>query len=796
MSSPEIFSGTVSRVLFENDDFRILLVNLDSDKGASGLSAAVTVKGDFPAQNVQIGTWVSFEGKWIEHEQYGKQISVTRSPVAVSKWTNDRVAAALSSNGVGPTTRAQLLAHAKSRGIPLSDLLDQTAILIIPGLDQVTLDHALSRWRSLRTYMDAATFMSEAGLPASIVSAVWKTFGTDLEKLVTVDPWVLVQIPGITFQEVDEIAVRLNVPLSNPGRVRGAVLASIQEAIRDGHVFSTTGQVVAAVSNMIPGVVVPPAEVAAAISDLLKATKIVVDKATQPGLVALYDSWHYRVEVECALLLWQRLTQPLEESYLKVALCRVGDKVRDAFDQGASLEALAIAALENWSAGHKTALTPEQLQSATQALVSPVSLLTGLPGTGKTTTLRAVVSILRDMGIPFLLAAPTGIAAKRMSSVTGAEAATIHRAFGAKGFMKDGEEREASYVGVTGDKARKTSSGGDGEWEYGEGNHHPAKCIVVDESSMLDLHMLYRLLTATSPTCRLMFVGDPFQLPSVGSGDVLHDLVKSGIFPHSHLTTIFRQEETSGIVLAAHAVHAGKLPSTAGKDFVLLEAATEEEASDLITMVSKKLYDKRMNFQVLSPRHAGSAGVTALNSRLRLALNPAGAGVAEMRLGGSVVREGDRIMIVKNDYNLGVYNGDVGKVSTIDRRSKEVELKIFAGPGQPARIVSYQFKDATRAIRLAYAQTVHKSQGQEYDVIVLPVLPSFGQQLQRNLFYTAITRAKKRVFLIGVSSAILKAVENNQAESRNSLLGKRLVALHAKGASTCAAPVLEATSES
>jgi exodeoxyribonuclease V alpha subunit len=394
------------------------------------------------------------------------------------------------------------------------------------------------------------------------------------------------------------------------------------------------------------------------------------------------------------------------------------------------------------------------------------------------------------MGIPFLLVAPTGIAAKRMSTITGSDAATIHRAFGARGFTRSDQERKATYVGVVGESTRKDTrhSGGE-EWEYGPGNPHPARMVILDEASMLDLHMLYRLLTATRSTCQIVFVGDPFQLPSVGPGDVLRDLVRAKVFPHSHLTQIWRQEGTSGIVIAAHEVHAGRTPTSDGKDFVLLPAPDEEEASDLIVAIARKLYDKKANFQVLSPRHAGDAGVTTLNHRLRLALNPASSGVVEMRLGGSVVREGDRIMVVKNDYNMGVYNGDVGKVARIDRRAKEIEVKIFEGLGLPSRLIRYRFSDASRALRLAYAQTVHKSQGQEYDVIVLPVLSSFGRQLQRNLFYTAITRAKKKVLVVGSASAIARAVSNNRAEKRNTLLAERLIDRLGKGGAVAAGAV-------
>ena len=318
------------------------------------------------------------------------------------------------------------------------------------------------------------------------------------------------------------------------------------------------------------------------------------------------------------------------------------------------------------------------------------------------------------------------------------------------------------------------SSGGSGQWEYGPGNPHPAKFLVVDESSMLDLHMLYRLLSGTSKSCRIMFVGDPFQLPSVGAGDVLRDMKKSRVFAHAHLTKIWRQGGTSGIVLAAHAVHDGKPPLSDGKDFIVTEAFSDETAADIVVKLAEGLHAKKWNFQVLSPRHGGGAGVTELNQRLRLALNPSVEGLREMRLSGSVVREGDRVMVTQNNYTLGVYNGDVGTVSRIDTRRKDIEIRVHDGPEVTPKLVKYEFKEASKSLRLAYAQTVHKSQGQEYDCIVVPVLMSYGRQLQRNLFYTAITRAKKKVFVVGTDAAIAKAVRNDKSASRNTLLGIRV----------------------
>jgi len=756
-----IFSGKVKNVVYENDTFKIVKLVLDDT------SKVVTVKGHFPVQSVSVGAWLCFEGEETTHSQYGKQIAVTRSPATTLSWSDDRILSALSANGVGPTSRLTLKQWATKEGKTLFELLggDISAC----GLDEFGCLYVSSRWKSVRTYMEGATFMAEVGLPPSVVGEVWKTFGSDLEDLITTDPWVLVRVAGISFADADAVAMKMGVCLDSPGRVRGSILSCLRDSFQDGHVFSTTGQMVDSVERSVPGGVTPK-QVAEGIAALRGDEQLVVDRETA-DVVALYDPWHHTAETFCAEELGKRASSPLDEDFLRVGLRRVGDHVRDGGDD---IEDLSRRAIEVWASSRQVELSEPQLAACVTALTSPVSLLTGLPGTGKTTSLQAIVSVLKDAEIPFLLTAPTGIAAKRMALVTGSEAVTIHRAFGAKGFRKEEEERESTYLGIVGESKKKTQDI-DSDWEFGPGRPHPAKFVVVDESSMVDLHMLHRLLSATSEDCRLLFVGDPYQLPSVGSGDVLRDLVKSTVFPHHHLTEIFRQEGTSGIVAASHAVHNGQLPESDGKDFIFISVDSDDEAAQTIVEIAKKLYSKRLNFQVLSPRHGGDVGVTNLNQRLRLALNPSVAGIGELRLGGAVVREGDRIMVVKNDYQMGVYNGDVGKVSRIDKKAKQIELKIFQGSKIAPRLVRYPFKDASRIVRLAYAQTVHKSQGQEYDVIVLPVLNSFGRQLQRNLFYTAVTRAKEKVFLVGSWRAVGKAVENAKAQQRNTLLAARLV---------------------
>ena len=269
-------------------------------------------------------------------------------------------------------------------------------------------------------------------------------------------------------------------------------------------------------------------------------------------------------------------------------------------------------------------------------------------------------------------------------------------------------------MGVTGESSDEAGSDGSAEeWGYTPDKPHPAEVIIIDESSMVDQHLLYRVLSCTKPTARIVFVGDAAQLPSVGPGNVLRDLISASVFPTVNLTEIYRQEDTSDIVLAAHATHNGEIPkvgSGKGSDFVLLSRKTDDEVLETVTDIAEKLYAKRVLFQVMSPRHKGTLGVTNLNANLRELLNPKQPGLSEMRLGSEVVREGDRVMVVKNSYKLGIFNGDMGKVAQLDRGAKEVVIKIHGSPPQYVRI---KFGDAPRYIRLAYPTTVHKMQGQE-----------------------------------------------------------------------------------
>ena len=339
------------------------------------------------------------------------------------------------------------------------------------------------------------------------------------------------------------------------------------------------------------------------------------------------------------------------------------------------------------------------------------------------------------------------------------------------------DERETTYAGIVGFGGGGNTEDGSKEFcEFSPSQPHPAQVVIVDESSMVDQHLLFRLLTCTTRNCRLVFVGDADQLPSVGPGNVLRDLILTELFPVTALREIFRQEEASDIVLAAHAINRGDVPKFEKRsfDFTFVEVRNETKILDTITATVQKLYERRVNFQVFSPRHGGDLGVTNLNLRIRELLNSRTPGLKEMRLGSETVREGDRVMVSKNNYRYGIFNGDVGKVVSLDQKEKIVEIKIH---GPPVMHVQMPFKDAPQYLRLAYCVTVHKSQGQEYDVILMPWSSSFRHQLQRNLIYTAITRARKKVILVGHPEALERAVRNNKVDTRNTLFPDRLSAI-------------------
>ena len=707
---PEYYAGRVQAVVFGNDaqSFYILKMALDGDEDLDEVSASVTVRGSVPGLEVKAGTWFGFEAKWEHHDKYGKQLAIQKAPVLKDGWDTATALKMLEGHGVGIRTCNAMYDHF---GDDLVKALgDSEELQKVPSITKFSALHIMSRWQTVRALFQSLQFLGDLRLPKNKVEQIYSHFGDDTERALSEDPWSLVQIDGISFNQADEVARRLGLDLASETRLRGAALFTCKSRRGMGHLYLTSGDLVQGIASAAPEVSKP--QIAKVLKQLHDEDLLVLDNKTRPGTMAIYEPWFHALEKESAVLLAERQSDAQfdEEGraeYLEL-LGAVGPKSEEASTvDETGLADVARTAILEWSEHSTFQLSDNQLNGAVNALVEPVSVLTGLPGTGKTQTLKVVVKVLQDAKIPFLLVAPTGIAAKRLTTVTGAEASTIHRAFGAKGMDTD-DDRESTYAGVVGIGGSAMTEDGSKEfWNYSTKNPHPARVVIVDESSMVDQHLLFRLLTCTARNCRVVFVGDAAQLPSVGPGNVLRDIISSGFFPVVDLQEIFRQHEASDIVIAAHAINRGHVPKFdhRSKDFIVVEVRNEQQILDTMTATVQKLYERKTNFQVLSPRHSGTLGVTNLNLRIRELLNPKTPGLKEMRLGAETIREGDRVMVSKNNYRYEIFNGDVGKVVRLDQKGKIVEIKIH---GPPVMIVQMTFKDAPRYLRLAYCVTVHK----------------------------------------------------------------------------------------
>lgn len=794
------FSGSVSRVVFRSADnsFVILSMLLDSEtkeggedsdpfsedsSGSSSLvsNKLVTVKGYVPGLSLKSGTWFGFEARWVDDPKYGRQLQITKAPVYKNYIDTDAVLSLLEGEGVPSVTLALLRNTFRDRlyhHISKSESLQKKL-----NLSPFEASFIVDSWESALRRIKALEYLSDLSLPNAKASEIWARFGSDTHRIVTEEPWALVSIGGIEFSSMDKLAEKAGLSLNNPSRYKYAAVYSISKALNPGDLYVDPVPYVTEIKKTLRKSFTSQ-DVKSGIQAAISENLIVLDRFLGKKF---YDPWQFYLEDEATKLLVHRHClgndyqhrPALKEEYRQALLSGVESLV-DSDVAERPLDDVISAVIEATCKSSSLSLSSKQRQAIYNALTQPVSILTGLPGTGKSTSTKVLVRILQRAQIPFSLMAPTGIAAKRLAVVSGAEAATIHKTLEASGW-DDGEERESTYAGIVGSKKTSVGVVGEGEsWGYCEGKPLPAKFIIVDEFSMVDQHMLYRILAGTRADASLVFIGDAEQLPSVGAGNVLRELLYSGIFPVVSLKKIFRQEDTSDIVTAAHSIVSGIVPDVeVGSDFTLLPVKSEEQAVKLITKLSQKLYSKlssddsenKISFQVLSPKHMGDVGVTNLNSVLRSELNPRSKGKREAKLAGKNVREGDRVMVVKNNYTLGVFNGDTGKILSVDSKNKSVVVKIH---GTPSMEVDFSLYEGSKFLRMAYACTVHKYQGLEVDVIIMPLMPSFGPQLQRNLLYTAVTRAKRKVILVGTKKALEIAVLNSKENHRNTILAKRL----------------------
>jgi exodeoxyribonuclease V alpha subunit len=709
--------GVIERVTFRNDDTMYTVARVTCRDGRE-----ITAVGSMPT--AVVGQAVRIHGTWVSHKTYGKQLKVeqveTIAPatlVGIEKYLGSGLI-----KGIGPATARSLV---KAFGLDTLAVIEQRpeALLSVAGVGPKKAERIRRAVEEHRAVQQVMVFLQSHGVSPAYAARIFRRYGDRSIDVVSRNPYQLADdVPGIGFRTADKIAREVGIAPDSPHRAASAVKYWLSRCADDGHCYQPRADVVAAVAQELK-------VDAARVEDAIEALKGQGHVFVEDDAVYLAPFFHAERGVSA------RLTELAHARMWQL------DKV-----DSESLDAVQA------SAGIR--LGRAQREAIERAFVSGVMVLTGGPGTGKTTTLRVLMDLLEARKMKVQLAAPTGRAAKRMAEATGRRSRTIHRLLE----FEPGEEG----------------------WRFGRGPSNPLECdaVVVDEVSMIDIILMYNLLKAIKPGCRLLLVGDADQLPSVGAGNVLRDIIASGVVPVVNLDEVFRQAAGSMIVTNAHRINRGEFPEFRGaQDFVFVEEPDPERAAAaVVNMVAQRLpcrlqCDPVDDIQVLSPMRRSLTGVDNLNVLLREALNPPRAGAPELRGGGGAFRRGDKVMQVRNNYERRVWNGDVGRVVWVDPEECQIRVR-FSDP-EGDRDVIYDQGDLDELV-MAYCVSVHKSQGSEYAAIVVPVSTQHFVMLQRNLIYTAVTRAKRMVVMVGTKKALAIAIRRAEVGQRRTRLARRL----------------------
>lgn len=668
------------------------------------------------------------------HNRYGKQLSVEQWERLLPV-TEEGMKRYLSSGlikGIGPVTAERIVS---SFGLDTLDILESEPHRLqeIEGIGAIKTAGIIKSYRQYKDVQNVLVFLQGYGVSIGQAMRLYRRYGAETVSCVQENPYRMAEdVFGIGFKTADKIARQLGLSEDAPERVQAAITYTLSRASEQGHVYLPREILLERVRELldIEGEQLQADYFAEQLKIMIDDKRLFSEK--QKTSEAVYYAPFYQAEKGAARLLLQlsRMAKPY-----------------------AALEANQALGKVRHDCSH---LTDEQLEVLGRALENGVLVVTGGPGTGKTTTIKALLTLFQLMNQKVLLAAPTGRAAKRVTEATGEEAFTIHRLL--------------EYSFAEGEGFR---------FQRNERNPIEGQVIIIDEASMVDLLLMYNLLKALPSGCRLIMVGDVDQLPAVGAGNVLRDLISSGTMPCFRLGHIFRQARESMIIVNAHRVNQGEMPylNVKNKDFFFINEEDAEHAAQLVVQLCLERlpnygpYDPMLDMQVLTPMRKTAAGVEKLNLLLQEALNPPARNKVETTSKGTVYRLGDKVMQIRNNYQKEVFNGDIGLITAIDREEGELVVT-FRDLLQP-RPVPYDFTELDEIV-LSYAVSVHKSQGSEYPVIIMPVLTQHYMLLQRNLLYTGITRARKLAVLVGSKKALAIAVRNNKAEERYSYLGGRL----------------------
>ena len=742
----ETLVGTVERLTFYSAETGYTVAQVTPE----GRAYTVTVVGNL--LEVRPGESLRLEGEWREHARYGRQFQVERYTTVLPA-TVDGMEKYLGSGlikGIGPVTAKRIVRRFKADTLQVIENEPQRLLEVLGvGKHRVALIRAA--WAEQKAIQEVMLFLQSHNVSTSHAVRIYKAYGDASIDVVRSNPYRLAQeVYGIGFLTADKIARELGLAPDSPQRVQAGIAYTLSQMADDGHVYAPQGELIHESTRILE---VAPDLVAQGIESLAADYTVRVEPLSLPGAEAGPEQAADPAGPPPPHLLQEERAIYLAPFYY--GEIGVANRLRDilradesrlAFFQDANLDRV----FDHLAAQEGLALNAGQRQAVRTALTNKVAVLTGGPGTGKTTATRTIIRLLESRGYRYALAAPTGRAAKRLAEATGREARTIHR-------LLEFKPRQGF------------------QFQRNEDNPLEVDMLIVDEASMLDLLLANHLLKAVHPGSHLLLVGDVDQLPSVGAGNVLRDIIDSGVAAVVCLTEIFRQAEGSLIVENAHRINRGEMPLLTGQatDFFLFPATDAEQAADLVVDLVQNRIPRRFGFdplgeiQVLSPLHRGAAGVAELNRRLQEALNPPVEGKPEYRRGAQVFRLGDRVMQTRNDNDREVFNGDMGWITSVDAVNQAITVRI------DGREVEYEFSDLDELVH-AYAVSVHKSQGSEYRAVVVPVLIQQYMMLQRNLLYTAITRAKELVVLVGNRRAIAIAVRNDKIAERHTALDLRL----------------------
>jgi len=729
--------GVVERITYRAEDsgYAVLRVQV------AGEPEPLTAVGNVGA--AQVGEEVALQGRWVRNPKYGPQLEVTsfRSTVPATLLGLRRYLGSGLIRGIGKELARRIVERLGEATLEALDAGDQR-LREVEGIGPKRAESIREAWREQKAIKEAMIFLQGHGISPLLAHRIWKRYRDETIDVLHHDPYRLAaDVHGIGFKTADRIATSLGLPHDAPARAEAALLHTLSGLNDDGHVW------------------VPAAELLERAERDLDVPRVAAERA----LAALHAS--RRVATEPAAGGAGAPTAPpdpdappppdetppptLDVAPASLAACErsIAQTLAELLRTRSRPVPLDVPrALAWYETETKLRLAERQREAIARGLTEKVLVITGGPGTGKTTLLRGVLAVLRKKGVRVLLAAPTGRAAKRMTEATGLPAQTIHRllAFDPK---SGGFARRRDHV-------------------------LDADVVVIDEASMLDVVLAHHLLAAVPPEARLILVGDVDQLPSVGPGNVLCDVIDSGRVPLVRLTEVFRQAASSHIVAGAHSIRQGRAPADApgkGGDFYFLEEEPERVTERIVQLVAADIprrlgVDPVADVQVLCPMNRGRAGSQELNEALQARLNPHG---AEVVLGWRRLRLGDRVMQIANDYDRGVYNGDLGRILSARSDTGDVVVDFDGRP------VAYDARDLDE-LMLAYACSIHKAQGSEYPVVVVPLVPSHWAMLARNLLYTAVTRGKRLVLLVGTRRALMRAVRNDAPVRRRTKLVQRL----------------------